>query len=114
MDVRDSPRRPPRERQSKGRGRRTKFCGELARKWSQAPALPALPGLAGPSPSSGAPGPDEIAPLIPRPLPPADTFIYRLPPFKCSRSEHSLCEQGSFSPPASRARKCLRAHAWHT
>lgn len=62
MDVRDSPRRPPRERQSEGGGR-GKVLWRTGEQRALALALVAHRALAGPLPSSrGAPHPDGIAP----------------------------------------------------
>ena len=61
MDVRDSPWRPPRERQSEGRGR-GKVPRRTGEKQGRALALPALPAPASPQPRRDAPDSGKIVP----------------------------------------------------
>lgn len=92
MDVRDSPWRPPRERQSEGRGRGGKVLRRMGEKRARELTLPAHPAPAGPLAEHRRPDPDEIAPLIPHPSPQAHNTFSSFPSrFKCSRSKRSLC-----------------------
>lgn len=85
MDVRDSPWRPPREREEGG----GKSSAENRREAGPGNLPPRTSAPAGPFAEQRRPNPAEIAPLIPHPppfpMPPP-------PPFQCFSSKRSLCK----------------------
>jgi hypothetical protein len=72
MDVKDSPWRPPRERQSEGGRRGEKFCVEQARIGQS--ALP--PGASRPGGGAAAPHARQDLALKPHPPPPAPQTFF--------------------------------------